>query len=82
MSQADRRGDGVAARHAAKLILHGLQTQPREFGEPRKLYRHLNIVSRIAVVRPLAVFFGVHQTLPLVFVRGFHLISTGEVRDL
>ena len=56
---------------AARRIHHRLETDPREFGEPSTEYEAARLDSRRGAVAPLVVYYGVHQTLPEVFVADF-----------
>lgn len=76
--RAEARGDGPAALSAARTINRRLHTQPREFGEPLYRLAHLGLMLRVAAVRPLTVYFAVHDTEPLVLVQRFELLLRAE----
>jgi len=73
--QALNDGTGEALVLAFRQIIERLRNEPESFGEP--LYRlpalHLRVAQ--AVVLPLVVVFGIHEELPLVFIRGFKVMS-------
>ena len=56
---------------ALRSIQHRLRTDPREFGESTRLFRHARLDSRHAAVGSIVVYYGVHLDLPEVFVSGF-----------
>jgi hypothetical protein len=77
--QAQERGDGSAARRAARTLYRRLQTDPRSFGEAQFRLPHLNLTLRKGVERPLVVWFAVHETEPLVFIQRFALMGLPSV---
>jgi hypothetical protein len=56
---------------AARLIHHRLQTNARAFGESTGGLAHARLDVRHAAVGPVVVYYGVHQDLQEVIVRGF-----------
>jgi len=63
---------------AVKTIDERLRENPREFGEVRYRLERLQLEMRVAVVRPIAVQFGVHVTQKIVFVSKHDLLDAPE----
>jgi hypothetical protein len=64
-----------AAVAAAKAIDARLRSAARDFGDLHFSLEALELDVRVAVVRPLAVTYAVHQRRPIVFVQRFTLLS-------
>jgi hypothetical protein len=82
LRQVRRLGAGLigqAARRrytaALRLIRQRLRTNPREFGEYLHPLRSLQLDVYVGSIAPLAVRYGVHQQLKLVFVAEYTLMS-------
>jgi hypothetical protein len=60
---------------ALRQIVQRLRTDPLTFGEPQYGLPALHLVVRHAIVAPLVVDYAVHTERPLVFIRGFKLLS-------
>jgi hypothetical protein len=74
----DRRAhaDGRRAEFLAalKIISHRLQTDPHGFGEEVYDLPKLKITIKVAVVRPLAVEFGIYPSGDTVHIRTLRYI--------
>lgn len=68
-ARAVQKGRGQEVLSAARAINDRLQSDPREFGEPRYSLREAKLEVFVRGVPPLLVFYAVHKTKPLVFVR-------------
>jgi hypothetical protein len=66
-------GNGQAFVAALREIVARLGLDPLVFGEPRYRLPALQLLVRQGAIRPLVVNYAVHETLPLVFIRGFTL---------
>jgi hypothetical protein len=77
-AKANRQGRGKKAVDAIRKILYRLRTAPQEFGEPLYRLPVLKMQIRQAVIRPLAVNFGVCEEQPLVFLNGIRLLGPGK----
>jgi hypothetical protein len=60
---------------ALRQIVERLQGDPGSFGEAQYHLPALNLQVRQAIVVPIVVDFAVHQDRPLVFIRGFKVLS-------
>jgi hypothetical protein len=60
---------------AFRHIIERLRKDPGTFGEPMYRLPALHLMVRQAVVLPLVVDFAIHETIPLVFIRGFKVLS-------
>lgn len=60
---------------AAKEIDSRLRSAARDFGDLHFSLEGLKLDVRVAVLRPLAVTYAVHQRHPIVFVQRFTLLS-------
>jgi len=56
---------------ALKTISFRLQNDPVNFGEETFDLLALKITVKVAVVRPLAVEFGIHPTANTIWIRSF-----------
>lgn len=72
---ASHRGIGEEFAAAYPRILERLQTAPRSFGEPEYTLYSMRLVVYKGALAPLVVSYAVHEDQPLVFVRGFSLMS-------
>jgi hypothetical protein len=68
--RAALQGWGDEFRSAVGHIYDQLCNNPTTFGEPCYRLPALQLSVRTAAVRPLVVDFAVHDTLPLVFIKG------------
>jgi hypothetical protein len=68
---------GTAQRFftAFRQIADRLRRDPSNFGEPLYRLPALRLVVHQAAVPLLAVVFGMHQDLPLIFIKGFKFMS-------
>jgi hypothetical protein len=73
--RATQAGIGEDLLAAMRTFHQRLQTSPREFGEPLDRLHPLRLEVYLAVVRPLAIDYGVHDDRPLVFVRSVRPLS-------
>jgi GAF domain-containing protein len=73
--QALERGEGQAFLAAFRRIVERLRSDPLTFGEPMYRLPALKLRIRHAAVLPLLVDYAVHEELPLVFIRGFKVLS-------
>ncbi len=76
--RATREGRGEEFLAAVRYAIEQLCDRPNEFGEPLYRLPALRMQIRSAVVRPLALVFGVSQDQPLVFIKGVKLLSRPE----
>jgi len=60
---------------AFRIILHRLHNDPLTFGEHIYRLPALRLLVRQGMVSPLLVYYAVHEDLPLVFIRGFKVLS-------
>jgi hypothetical protein len=67
-------GRGHEVLSAFRHIVRRLETDPIRFGEPLYRLPALRLMVHQAIVLPLLVNFAVHETQPLVFIRGFVLL--------
>jgi hypothetical protein len=73
--RAMQSGNGPRFLAALEQILNKLRTAPTDFGEPLYELPALRLLVRQAVVAPLVVDYGVYQDQPVVFIRGFKVLS-------
>jgi hypothetical protein len=73
--QAVQEGAGQQFLSAFRQIIDRLRNAPLDFGEPLYRLPILHLLIRQAVVLPLVVDFAVHEDRPLVFIRGFKVLS-------
>jgi hypothetical protein len=74
-AETAERGEGQRFISAFRKIINRLQTDPLIFGEPLYRLPALRLLVRQATVAPLVVDYAVHETKPLVFIRGFKTLS-------
>jgi hypothetical protein len=75
--QAVQAGTGQRFVAAYREIIERLHKDPLTFGEAQYRLPALRLLVCQAIVRPLVVDFAVHEDRPLVFIRGFRLLSSG-----
>jgi len=73
--QAIQAGTGQQFLAALRQIVERLRDDPENLGEPSYHLPALHLLVRQAIVLPLVVDFAVHEELPLVFIRGFKVLS-------
>jgi hypothetical protein len=73
--QAAQAGTGPRFVAAYREILERLHKDPLDFGEPQYCLPALRLLVCQEVVAKLVVDFAVHEDRPLVFIRGFKLLS-------
>ncbi len=78
-SQAKQEGRGGKVLSAIKHIWHQLENDPAEFGEPLHLLPALRLAVRHTAVEPLLVYFAVHETKPLVFIKQVTLLPESGI---
>ena len=73
--QAALSGKGQAVLSAFRQMITRLKNEPQTFGEPLYRLPAAKLQVRLAVVAPLVVDYGLYQEKPLVFIRGFKVLS-------
>lgn len=73
--EADQAGVGAQFLSACRIIWERLRTDPVSFGETKSHLPALKLLVCQAVVSRLVVDYAVHQERPLVFIRGFKVLS-------
>ncbi|MCI0455400.1 MAG: hypothetical protein L0Z62_00285 [Gemmataceae bacterium] len=73
--EAMQRGAGHAFLAACRQIMERLTNDPLTFGEPLYRLPALQLAVRHAAVLPLVVDYAVHEHRPIVFIRGFKVLS-------
>ncbi len=73
--QAIQQGTGAQFLAAFREAVDRLRREPLIFGEPLYRLPALQLQVRQAVLLPLVVDFAVHETRPLVLIRGFKVLS-------
>jgi len=68
--KASRKGLGEAVLSAIKRIWQRLTDDPIEFGEPMYTLPALHLDVRHGAIAPLMVYYGGHQQLPFVVIKG------------
>jgi len=81
LRRAVARGRGEQVLSAAKVVVARLQSDPLEFGEPRRELRALRLQERVAVVRPLGVIYAVDENRRLVYITAFRGLAGAEVEE-
>ena len=74
-AQAMHAGAGPRFLAAFREIVERLRKDPLAFGEPQYRLPALRLLVCQGIVSPLVVDFAVHEDRPLVFIRGFRLLS-------
>lgn len=59
--EAGQTGRAAEFASAMRRLRSALQTRPRECGEPLRFYQKARFELRVAAVRPVVVWFVVHQ---------------------
>ena len=72
---AAQTGIESEVRLALKTMVRRLRQDPLGFGELVKEYKQLKILEHVAVVKPLAVRFGIHLDSRLVIISRVRLLS-------
>jgi hypothetical protein len=72
--EAADSGRGKAFVSAFRQIVARLQRDPVNFGEPLYRLPALRLLVCQGAIHPLVVDYAVHETLPLVFIRGVTLL--------
>jgi hypothetical protein len=67
-------GFGPAALAAIKTMHNWLKHDPLALGEPTYHLHKLKLQLRTGVIWPLVIDYAVHQTEPLVFIKGVQLL--------
>jgi hypothetical protein len=73
--EATQAGTGPRFIEALRVIAQRLRTDPMVFGELQYRLPALKLSVRQAIVSPLVVDYAVHDERPLVFNRGFKVLS-------
>lgn len=73
--EAIQAGKGERFLAALQSIYERLRVAPLEFGEPLYYLPILRLFVRQGIVLPLVVDYAVHQERPIVFIRGFKVLS-------
>jgi hypothetical protein len=73
--QAAQKGNGQQFIAVFRQILRHLQQAPLQFGEPLYRLPALKLQVRKGGIALLLVDYAVYEEKPLVFIRGFHLLS-------
>jgi hypothetical protein len=73
--RASREGRGQAMLDAFRQAIRRLQRDPKNFGEPLYGLPVLRIQVCTAVIRPIAIDFGLCLDRPMVFIKGITLLS-------
>jgi hypothetical protein len=73
--KASRQGRGEMVLRALREILHRLELDPFDAGEPEYRLPSLQMQVRTVSIRPLVVNFAVCEDRPLVFLRVVKLLS-------
>ncbi len=74
-AQAMQAGTGQQFMTALRDIVERLRQDPLGFGEPKYRLPALRLLVCKGIIAPLVVDFAVHEDRPLVFIRGFRLLS-------
>ena len=73
--EASQQGRGQDVIDAYRHVIERLRLNPTTVGEPLYRLPAMRMQVRTVVVRPLAVDFAVCEDRPLVFLKGFRLLS-------
>jgi hypothetical protein len=76
LKQAKTAGTSQVFFTAFREIADRLHRDPLNFGETLYCLPALRLIVHQAAIAPLAVVFGIHQDLPLVFIKGFKLMAS------
>jgi hypothetical protein len=72
--QAWEEGRGISFIIAMRSITRRLKNDPRDFGEPLYSLPGLRLQIRHAAIGPVLIDFGVHDHLPMEFIKGLSLL--------
>ena len=72
---AEISGEEQAVLTAGKQIDEALRSDPRGFGDPWYRLPKIQLDVYLRAVPPLLVYYGVHQTKKIVFVRRLEAIA-------
>jgi hypothetical protein len=72
---AAQQGWGQQFVSTVRQIVERLRNDPLEFGEPLYRLPSLKLQVRQAVMARLVVTYAIHEERPLVFIRGFKVLS-------
>jgi len=75
LTDALQAGTAQRFRAAFRQIGNRLRSDPLTFGEPKYRLPMLNLQVRQGAVHPVFVYYAVHEEQPVVFVRGFKILS-------
>jgi hypothetical protein len=73
--EAAERNQGRIFVESFRTIVHRLETNPLDFGEPLYRLPGMRMEVRTGVVSPIVVDFAVCQERPLVFIKGVKLLK-------
>jgi hypothetical protein len=73
--QAKAEGRLTEFRRGIQTIHNQLTDHAREFGELLYHHRHAMLAVRLAVIRPVVVYWGVHHFQEIVFVKDLYLLE-------
>lgn len=59
-----------------------IQNDPRDFGELVNKLHEMDLDIHVCIVRPIIVYFGIHEVLPLVFLREIRFFTEEHKYDL
>lgn len=76
LHQAKGKGVFQLAVAAMETIEQRLQNDPNYFGEIIQTLPHMNLSIHVAFVRRVRIYFGIHKTKPIVFVKDVLLVHT------
>jgi len=68
-------GKGKEFLASVRQIVERLHKDPLDFGEPLFHLPALKLLVRQAMISRVVVDYAVHEDLPLVFIRGFKVLS-------
>jgi hypothetical protein len=80
-ARAAERGLGPAVLAAMKTMQNWLRHDPLALGEPVYHLYQLKMQMRVAVIPPLHIHYAVHQTEPIVFIKGVDLLVGSSPSD-
>lgn len=73
--QASRQGRGEQFLTALKYIYQQLQNDPHALGDPVYRLSSLRLQIYICSLRPLVMYYAVHEDRPLVFITDVKLMA-------
>jgi hypothetical protein len=77
--RAIEQGRGEAVLSAVRAVWHELSYDPVEFGEPLYRLPALQVQIRLGFLGPLLIDYAVHDSKPLVFIKGVMLLPKPAV---